>query len=131
MARTKEQQRGFDFEHRVANLLGGKVQPGSGNQFYAKGDCIANGLLISCKSNRCYTWPEILRRLFEAIDDAHGTGNIPALAIEDNSEDREAYIVIRLSDFAKAFSDDIKIENSKESKGVQKRKEIDIPLMLR
>lgn len=132
-------ERGFRFEKEVADLLGGQTQPGSGNKFYAKGDCVANGLSISCKSQNRFYWPEIKEYLKDSIEDSFGTGSIGILVLDDlngekgysknNSSDQ--YIVMDMNSFIKAFSDEIKIENSKESKGLEKRKKADIPLMLR
>jgi hypothetical protein len=122
-------QRGRDFEDCVSILLDLKKQPGSGNKFYAKNDCTGNSLSVSCKSQQKFTWTEILNYLDQSIEDANGTGNIPALALEDRS--RAQIIVMRITDFSKAFAEGIKIPEVYESKGVQKRKEIETPLMLR
>lgn len=122
-------QRGRDFEKTVADKLDGKLQPGSGNKFYAKNDVIAHGLSISCKSQTVYTWNSIRGYLYQSFEDAQGTGNIPVLAL--NEIHNEDLIVMRLSDLAKAFAEGIKISEVSESKGIQKRKEIDVPLMLR
>lgn len=130
MPRTDAQERGLNFEKRVANVLGGRTTPGSGNKFYAKSDVEANGLLISCKSEKDMCWSRIRNQLSEAIEYAHGTGNIPALALQDIDYVDE-FVVMKLSDLVKAFANDIKILNNKESKGLKKRQETEIPLMLR
>lgn len=130
MPRTPEQQRGLDFEQEVADILGCAVVPGSGNKFYAKNDCVGNGLSVSCKAQAKYSWPEIKEYLWKSIEDAIGSGNIGILALQLDGL-HEDLVVMRLTDLAKAFSDDIKIQNSKESKGLEKRKKADIPLMLR
>lgn len=122
-------QRGLLFEQTVANLLGGRPQPGSGNKFYARSDVVANGLIVSCKSEVNLTWNKVLKHLYESIEMSYQSGNIPVLAL-DGIED-EDLVIMRLSDLVKAFEDGIKIENSKESKGLEKRKQADIPLMLR
>lgn len=123
-------QRGRDFEQVVADKLDGRLQPGSGNKFYAKNDVIAHGLSISCKSQNRFTWGEILIYLSECGEDTNGTGNIPSLVIED-SIIGEKFAVMYLDDFAKAFSEGVKIPEAHESKGMQKRIEIETPLMLR
>lgn len=126
-------QRGLAFEKYVAKVLGGKVQPGSGNKFYAQGDVTAaNGLLVSCKSEVKQTWPKVLRHLSDAIDMAYQTGTIGVLALEDPGDwDQEPLVVMRLYDLARAFADEVKISNNSESKGIQKRSTAEIPLMLR
>lgn len=123
-------QRGYDFEGYVSALLGASKQPGSGNKFWAKNDLLGNGLSISCKSQKKFSWGEIKSYLNQSIEDANGTGNIPCLAVQDNGIN-EQYIVMRLSDLVRAFKDEIKISNSVQSKGITKREEADIPLMLR
>lgn len=129
MPRGSAQQRGIDFEKYVAEKLGGKLQPGSGNKFYAKNDVIANGLSISCKSQKLYTWAEIIKYLYESVDDTNGTGNIPCLAINEVYDG--GIIIMKISDFVKAFENEVKIENSVQGKGIVKREEAEIPLMLR
>jgi Holliday junction resolvase len=130
MPRTPEQQRGLNFERTVADILGGAVVSGSGNKFYNRSDVRANGLIISCKSEKDMKWNKIRKQLEESIDYSHGTGDIPVLALQDIDYVDE-FVVMRLSDLAKAFADGIKIDNSKESPGIEKRKKADIPLMLR
>lgn len=123
-------QRGRDFEREVADKLGGSLQPGSGNKFYAKSDVSANGLLVSCKSEVNLSWSKIIRNLYEAIEMSYQTGNIPILAL-DGVDDEESIVVMRLSDFVKTFQDEIKIPEHHDSKGLQKRSTAEIPLMLR
>lgn len=121
--------RGRDFEQRVADTLQGNIVPGSGNKFYAKSDVTAHGLRISCKSELNLTWNKVKDHLYEAFEMAYQSGDIPVLALDGIKN--EDIIVMRLSDLAKAFADGIKIPEAYESKGLKKRKEIDIPLMLR
>ena len=130
MPRTPEQQLGLDFEKEIAHFLGGAVVPGSGNKFYAKNDVVANGFSISAKNQNLYSLNEIKRYLQQSIEDSFGSGSIPTLVIRDNDY-KDDFVIMRLSDLVKAFSDGIKIDNSKESKGLEKRKQADIPLMLR
>lgn len=124
-------QRGRDFEQRTASTLSGALQPGSGNKFYAKSDVSGHGLTTSCKSEKDFTWSKIYRHLLEAIELAYGTGDLPVLAIEDVDRNNDQLIIMKLSDFAKAFSEGIKIPDHSESKGIEKRKTAEIPLMLR
>jgi hypothetical protein len=121
-------ERGYAFEDRVANILNLKKQPGSGNKFYAKNDCVGNGLSFSCKAQAKFSWAEILNYLNKSIDDSSGTGNIPVLSLEDGKADE--YIVMRLSDFQKALKE-VKIPEHYDSKGIKKRSEAETPIMLR
>lgn len=123
-------QRGRCFEEYVAKVLGGVLQPGSGNKFYARSDVISGGLGISCKAESNLTWAKIYRNLLEAIELSYGTGNIPVLSLEDADKD-EQLVVMRLSDFAKAFEDEVKLQTNDSSKGIEKRKNAEVPLMLR
>lgn len=122
-------QRGRDFERTVANKLGGSVVPGSGNKFYAKSDVTAHGLRISCKSELNLTWNKVVKHLYEAIEMCYQFGDIPVLALD--GIENEDLIVMRMDDLIKAFVEEVKIPQVPESKGIQKRKEIDVPLMLR
>jgi hypothetical protein len=121
--------RGILFEQSVAESLGGKVQPGSGNKPFAPLDCdCCGGLLLSCKSEVHITLSRIRRYLYEAIDKAHGTGKIPALAVDD-VDNNDQLIVMRMRDFVTALTD-VKLE-SKINKSSEKRERADIPIMLR
>jgi hypothetical protein len=122
-------QRGRDFEQRIANIFSGKLQPGSGNKFYAQGDIVANGMAISCKSEVNLSWGKVVRHLYEAIEMSYQVGNIPVLAL-DGIEDDDI-IVMRVSDLVKALQEEIKIPEYHESKGLQKRSTAEVPLMLR
>lgn len=122
-------RRGRDFEERIANILTGKLQPGSGNKFYAQSDVVADGLLISCKSEANLTWSKIIRHLYEAIELAYQTGRVPVLALD--GIENEDIIVMRVCDLVKALREEIRIPDHSESKGIEKRKTAEIPLMLR
>jgi hypothetical protein len=122
-------KRGRDFEKRIADVLGGALQPGSGNKFYAQGDVVANGMTISCKSEVNLSWAKILRHLYEAIEISYQAGNIPVLALD--GIENEDLIVMRLEDLIKAFQEEVKIPEHHDSKGLQKRSTAEIPLMLR
>ena len=125
-------ERGLQFESTVADALGGKKQPGSGNKFFAPSDVLVpGGILVSCKSEIDLTIKKLKRHLDEAIDLAQGTGNIPALAFEYNPiTDGDELVLMRLSDFAKALQE-VTIPKKFESRGVEKRENAEIPIMLR
>ncbi len=98
MPRTPAQQRGMEFEADVCRVLGLKTSPGSGNKWDHKGDG-SGGIRVSSKSTSKRTWGETRRQLDEAIEFCAGTGDLPALAIEE-PEDGERLVVMRLVDFA-------------------------------
>jgi hypothetical protein len=124
-------KQGYTFERYAAKILDGRLQPGSGNKFYAKNDCVGHGLSVSCKSKAFFAWSQIKRYLRQSIDDSYGTGNIPVLALEDKSDNIQL-IVMRLTDFAEALNGDVTtVPEYVESKGISKRKEAKTPLMLR
>lgn len=121
---------GFNFEKSIASILDGRLVPGSGNQWYSQGDISAHGIRLSCKATAKRTWKETRNQLDEAIDFSQSTGEIPALAIED--DDREQLIVMRVLDFARAISGDISIPaDSGLSKGAIRRAQAKIPVLLR
>ena len=133
MPDKKAIERGLAFEQYVADALGGKVQPGSGNKFFAPSDVLANGILLSCKSEINFTYAKLLKYHAESVVLAQGTGSIPALAFESDpmKENNNALVLWRLSDLAKAFSSGVSIPKHFESKGIEKRAKADVPIMLR
>lgn len=130
MARTHEQQRGIDFEERVAEVLGGRIQPGSGNQFHAQGDVRAGGLLLSCKSQQKFSWTEMIRYLNEAQKCAMGTGDIPALALDDVDSGQQI-VILNLEDLGSALGGTVNLPVFTGSKGEAKRKLAKTPVLLR
>lgn len=122
-------ERGYEFEDRIAHILSTTKQPGSGNKFYAQGDCVGNGLLISAKSEINLTWAKIHRHLQDAIDMAFQTGDIPVLAIEI-AETEDQMVIMTLNDFSKALIE-VKIPETFESKGLEKRSTAEVPTLLR
>lgn len=96
------------YEIDVAEALGLNLVPGSGNKASDLSD--TKGLLrISCKSTKKRTWGETLRQLAEAVDLAHGTGETPALAVED-PETGDRVVIFRLGDAAEFLSYESQIE---------------------
>jgi hypothetical protein len=122
-------QNGLDFEKYIANILGGKLVPGSGNQWHSKSDVTANGLRISCKAAAKRNWSQTREQLSEAIDYTQGTGEIPVLSLED--VDGEQLIVMRLSDFARALAGDVAPIIREPSKSEMRREQAKIPVLLR
>lgn len=108
MPRSPDQERGFKFEAEVVEALGLSAVAGSGNQPHDRSD--AKGRLrVSCKSTTGRSWAETKRQLAEAIDLAHGTGETPALAVEE-PETGDRYLIFRLVDAAEAFSYESQVE---------------------
>lgn len=65
----------------IAERLGGKVQPGSGNRWYKKGDVVTAGELIECKCGRRQSIP-IHRQVWDKInDEAKAIGKEPVVAV--------------------------------------------------
>ena len=132
MPRTEAQQAGITWEKRLAEMLGGKLQPGSGNKFFARSDVAGKGILASAKANPTTrrAWFQTRRELAEAVDYAAGTGDIPLLALKD--EDGEEFVVMRMADFVGVLTGvadgSLTIP---ESKGEAKRRTADTPLLLR
>jgi hypothetical protein len=97
---------GEDAERRVANALGGKRVPGSGNMKFVSLDVSDKyNLIVSVKATRTVrdTAMRAIRSLWlEAVRGArgaagHGDGAKPALAFE---LDNELLLLIRLDDYA-------------------------------
>ena len=90
----------------MSESLGLELTKSSGNQWHDQSDNRGLGLRVSCKANPTTkrTWLQTLEHLREAIDMAAGTGQIPALAIEDM--DGSQYVLQRLSDYAEVLRGD-------------------------
>ena len=95
MSRSEAQQRGVDFEEEAATVLGLRQTSNSGagtDKSDAKG-----ALRLSCKSSTDpVSWTEVKRYVLEAVDMAYGTGETPALALEDDAGAQ--FLILRLQD---------------------------------
>lgn len=124
--RGKEQQKGIDYEARLAKLLGADLVPGSGNQWYAKGDLSGRAILWFLK----HTGKDFFRVskavLHEAITASNKTGAIPAWAIDIAGED---FIMMRANDFIMLHEEDFEV--AKPTKVARKRKRAGTLLILR
>jgi hypothetical protein len=120
--------RGNRFEEHVSEISGGRLQPASGNRWYAKGDVSAPMCLIQAKASANRTWAQTRRELKGAIDDAIGTGKPAALAVLD--DDGEALFVGRLDDVVEMLSSDLQL-TATESSGEQRRRLASMPGILR
>lgn len=119
--------RGLDFEGRVRDALGGRLMPGSGNQWHAQGD-VRGRLVVSCKAEAIKSWNRVREQLREAIDMAFGTGALPVLALLD--DDGEELAVMRMADLAKALAGD-GIAGTIRTRGDIVRENMDLPAILR
>lgn len=120
--------RGFAFEVDVAEALGLNAVSGSGNKPHDLSD-VKGRLRISCKSTKDRTWAETLRQLAEAIDLAHGTGETPALAVEDPATG-DRLLIFRLTDAAEALSYENRVERKPRRADVVKSAS-QVPTLLR
>lgn len=122
------QERGRVFEAEAAEMLGLSLTPGSGNQFHSQSDAQGH-LRLSCKSsvNRI-DWAEIKRHVSEALDMAQGTGETPALALEDHAGDQ--YLILRLQDAAEFLNSAATVQKSVRRSAVV-RETSRIPVALR
>lgn len=121
-------ERGRVFESEVNATLGLNDVPGSGNQWDERSDGRGR-LRVSSKSEIKRTWGRTRSQLAEAIDLAQGTGETPALAIEE-PEDGARLIIFRLEDFAELFGADWTIA-AKPSKAEERRARASVPALLR
>jgi hypothetical protein len=126
MARSKEQQAGIDYEKRLAEVIGARLQPGSGSQWWAKLDLSGRSILWSLK----WTSKDFFRItkavLREAIVAANKEGSIPAWAFDIAGED---FILMRGNDFRMLMEEDHKI--IAQSKRTKKRKRASTPVLMR
>lgn len=121
-------ERGLRFEGRVREILGGRLLPGSGNQWHSQGD-VRGQLIASCKGESYKSWNKVRQQLSEAIDISFGTGAIPILALLD--DDEEELVVIRLGDLARALSGEVVIAPADPGREEKVRARIDTPSILR
>lgn len=78
MSRTERtpQEMGMDWERELARLVGGRIQPGSGNLIQARGDVSGDGLLWTAKHTIHLSSPVTKA----AIEDARTMASGPSLA---------------------------------------------------
>lgn len=104
-------EKGLEFEKEFAKRLGGKLQPGSGNQWFAKLDVSGKSFLWSLK----YTSKEsflitrsILHEAVRAVigPGGRGEGTYPGLAVRIVDED---YIIMRANDFYDLVASEVEI----------------------
>lgn len=85
-------------ERRVAKQVGGRVQPGSGNQWSAKGDVKTAEHLIECKTTDGKGYRLTVEVLRKIETEAAKAGRRPVLQVEFRLE-RRRYAVIPWEEF--------------------------------
>ena len=125
------QSLGRAFERRFADLIGAKVVPGSGNQWFAKQDVRSAVVLWSLKwtSKRHFLFStKLMTEVEEAISAPGGIGGetIPGVA---TSLDGEVFITLRADDFIRLFQSEIKF--IEPTKNEEKRLRSKIPELFR
>ena len=122
------QERGRRFESEAAEVLGLNLVPGSGNRHADRSD--AKGQIrLSCKSSTTKrSWAETRHQLAEAIEMAQGTGELPALAIEDM--DGERLLILRLVDAGALLADPVSVQRIPRRAEVV-RERSSVPVLLR
>lgn len=121
-------ERGRVFEVEVNQTLGLQDVAGSGNQWNDRSDGKGR-IRVSSKSESKRTWGRTRSQLAEAVELAQGTGETPALAVED-PEDGARLIIFRIEDFAALHAEGWEIP-SKPSKGDARRARAAVPAFLR
>jgi len=82
-------------EKQRAKELGGRAQPGSGNQFNAKGDIKSDEYLIEHKYTDTNSYSLNINTLLKIEREAQEIGKLPAMIIE--IKDRK-FVVLRYDD---------------------------------
>lgn len=121
-------ERGRVFESEVNETLGLRDVPGSGSQWHSRSDGQGR-LRVSSKSESKRTWGRTRSQIAEAVELAQGTGETPALAIED-PDDGARFILFRLEDFAALFAEGWEI-TAKPSRADERRARAAVPAFLR
>lgn len=122
------QEEGIEFEERFADLFDAKLQPGSGNQWFAKLDVDGVTILWSLKrttKNSLKLTPAILD---EAIEHASGIGSAGALPGWAGSVGDLDLVVMRADDMALLFQENTKLKRQKRTEARRARAKVPIAL---
>jgi hypothetical protein len=119
--KSKPTDIGGEWERRFAKRIGGKLQPGSGNQWFAKLDVGSRSFLWSLKATSFQSFRLTKDVIYEAARAVIGPGGkggdtIPGIALDIDGEE---VVVLRLSDFLHIVSEEVKIVEP--NKAEQKR----------
>ncbi len=131
MASKTPREKGLEFERDFAKRLGGTLQPGSGNQWFAKLDVKGKSFLWSLKQTSKESFSITRNVLHEAVravigPGGRGDGTYPGLAVRIVDED---YIIMRASDFYDLVSSDVHI--AEPTKRQEKMKAGNVPTFKR
>lgn len=123
---------GREFEEQWSKRIGGRVQPGSGNQWFARMDVDQSSILWSCKATGKESYRlsgKDLDEVTDAVDAPGGKGGetIPAMALKIG-EDREV-VVLRADDFLALLQEKVKLFTP--DKATQKRELSKLPQLFR
>lgn len=130
MPRKPEHQAGHDFEERFADLFQAELQPGSGNQWFAKLDVRGRSIIWSLKSAPTKKSITITKAiLLEAISHATKLGSPGAIPGWATEVEGEAFITLRAQDLALLFQEDIRLVTP--TRGDERRARSKMPVALR
>lgn len=119
---------GMLWEVEVAERLGGRTTPGSGNKWHSKLDVHGDQIHWSCKWTG-KDWQPITKDIWEeaaaACDGIQGSDRMPGLALRSAKED---LVVLRMSDFIQMIQQPPTILATKTQERVARTQ---VPLLLR
>lgn len=130
--RRPNTQHGFDFEESFAKKIGGSLKPGSGNQWFARGDIGQRGVTFSLKStqNKNYEIKQSdVDEIIEICEGPGGDGRLPMMAINIAGYE---LVMARADDFFDIIRGEITIEaDMAKDKILRKRKKANTPQLFR
>lgn len=112
MIKRTPQQAGRDYEHDLAQRLGGRPQPNSGAGVRYKLDLKLSSILFSVKHTEHESYRLTAANLREALSGAQGPGGrgeIPAMAIRMQGFPEDVF-VLRASDLVEILQGDVELE---------------------
>jgi hypothetical protein len=115
---------GFAFEESFAKEMGAELQPGSGNQWWARQDIDGCKKLWQLKSTKNKVNPVNLDVIKDTIDAVEAPGGVggdyePGWALEIGGE---VFVMERLSDWKRRFTEKEKLSLGVEGKSEAKRR---------
>lgn len=121
---------GRQWEEDFCDRVGGKLQPGSGNQWFAKLDVGDQHFLWSLKATGSASYRIADSEIAEAEEAVHAPGGvgeaIPGMAIRTHSKE---FVVLNLEDFLSIVTE--KVKYVRQSKAEAKREAAAIPILFR
>jgi hypothetical protein len=133
MTLADDSKRGYSFEEDFAREMGGDLQPGSGNQWWCKQDIDGLKKLWQLKSTTTKVNPlnlDVIKDTIDAVEAPGGVGGDyePGWALEIGGE---VFVMERLSDWKRRFTEHEKLSLGLETKGEAKRRAARSPQLLR